>query len=85
MLGWHYVQTGRREEAFEQLDWIVRHATSSGDIPEQVADNLLAPGARQAWVDRWGPVASPLLWSHAMYLTLASELEILPADFRFDG
>jgi hypothetical protein len=20
------------------------------------------------WLERWGPVATPLLWSHAMYL-----------------
>ncbi len=26
------------------------------------------------WVERWGPVATPLLWSHAMYITLADEL-----------
>ena len=22
----------------------------------------------QPWVRRWGPAATPLLWSHAMYL-----------------
>jgi len=26
-------------------------------------------------VERWGPPPSPLLWSHAMYLVLAHELE----------
>lgn len=74
LLGWHYAAVGRLEDAFAQLDWIVRNASRDGDIPEQVGDHLLAPGARQAWIDRWGPVATPLLWSHAMFLTLALEL-----------
>jgi hypothetical protein len=26
------------------------------------------------WVEKWGPPPCPLLWSHAMFLTLASEL-----------
>ena len=74
LLGWHYVAIGRRDEAYEQLDWIVRHASRDRDIPEQVSEHLLAPASRQAWIDRWGPVATPLLWSHAMFLTLALEL-----------
>ena len=38
--------------------------------------HLLHPGSRDEWVARWGPVASPLLWSHGMYLILADELGI---------
>jgi hypothetical protein len=26
------------------------------------------------WIERWGQVASPLLWSHAMYLIAEHEL-----------
>jgi GH15 family glucan-1,4-alpha-glucosidase len=74
LLGWYFVTIGRRTDAQGQLDWIVRHASRDGDLPEQVSDRLLAPSSRQAWIDRWGPVATPLLWSHAMYLTLALEL-----------
>jgi GH15 family glucan-1,4-alpha-glucosidase len=76
-LGWYYARLGRRDEARAELDWIVRHASGAGELPEQVEDHLLAPGARAAWLDRWGPVASPLLWSHAMYLTLALELGVI--------
>jgi GH15 family glucan-1,4-alpha-glucosidase len=76
-LGWYYARLGRRDEARAELDWIVRHASGDGELPEQVEDHLLAPGARAAWLDRWGPVASPLLWSHAMYLTLAFELGVI--------
>jgi GH15 family glucan-1,4-alpha-glucosidase len=79
LLGWHYATVGRVKDAHAQLDWIVKHATAERDLPEQVPDHLLAPGARQAWIDRWGPVATPLLWSHAMFLTLALELGALTA------
>jgi GH15 family glucan-1,4-alpha-glucosidase len=79
LLGWHYASVGRLDAARAQLAWILEHATQDGDLPEQVADHLLAPGARQKWIDRWGPVATPLLWSHAMFLTLALELgELTP-------
>ncbi len=74
LLGWHQMRTGRRTEARAQLDWIVRHATAGGDLPEQVNDHLLAPETEASWIERWGPVATPLLWSHAMLLTLALEL-----------
>ena len=33
-----------------------------------------APSMLPVWEERWGPVATPLLWSHAAYLILADEL-----------
>ncbi|MEV4251823.1 glycoside hydrolase family 15 protein [Spirillospora sp. NPDC049652] len=74
LLGWHYARTGARAEAWRQLHWIADHADDLGDLPEQVPDHLLHPEYRQAWIQKWGPVASPLLWSHAMFLILAGEL-----------
>ena len=74
LLGWHQLRSGRTAEARAQLDWIARHATAAGDLPEQVDDHLLAPEAAATWIERWGPVATPLLWSHAMFLTLGLEL-----------
>jgi hypothetical protein len=50
-------------------------------LPEQVDGHLLAPEYRQEWIDRWGPVATPLLWSHAMVLRLAAELGVDRAEF----
>ena len=41
--------------------------------------SALPHGASAEWVARWGAVASPLLWSHGMYLILADELGLLPA------
>jgi GH15 family glucan-1,4-alpha-glucosidase len=57
------------------LDWVAAHATPNGELPEQSRDHLLAPDMLEPWVRKWGPPASPLLWSHAMYLTLAAALE----------
>ncbi|MEP6895352.1 MAG: hypothetical protein ABI986_07075 [Chloroflexota bacterium] len=39
-------------------------------MPEQVAENLNVPDYYPTWVERWGDVASPLLWSHAKYIIL---------------
>jgi len=77
LLGWHYAAVGRTEEAWAQLHWVAAHATPDGELPEQVDDHLLAPERQVEWRRRWGPVATPLLWSHAMYLTLAVELGVV--------
>lgn len=82
LLGWHYISVGRHEDAWRELDWIVRQATPDGELPEQVSDHLLAPDAMPEWVKRWGLVATPLLWSHAMFLTLAIELGVLRPAVR---
>ncbi len=76
-LGWHYARTGRLDRAYAELEWMAAHATDLGELPEQVDDHLLVPEARDGWIGRWGPVATPLLWSHAMYLTLALELDVV--------
>lgn len=67
---------GRNDRARELLTWAASTATDRLELPEQVSRHLLAPGMRQEWVDRWGPVATPLLWSHAMFIRLAVELGI---------
>ncbi len=77
LLGWHYAAVGRTDEALRQLAWVAAHATPEGELPEQVDDHLLAPEREDEWIERWGPVATPLLWSHAMYLTLALELGLV--------
>ena len=74
LLGWYYAAAGRMEEAWAQLAWVADRAKPNGDLPEQSDEHLLAPSAREEWVRRWGPPASPLLWSHAFYLALAIRL-----------
>lgn len=80
-LGWHLATVGRTDDAWAELSWIARQATPDGDLPEQVIERVLAPASVDEWVSRWGPVATPLLWSHAMFLTLALELgAVSPRD-----
>jgi isomaltose glucohydrolase len=76
LLGWHRLRCGDVAGALRQLEWVASQATPGGELPEQVDAHLLAPEAEQAWLDRWGPIATPLLWSHAMYLTLALEIGV---------
>lgn len=78
LLGWNRAVAGDREGALRHLRWVADHATADGDLPEQVPDHLLHPEHRQEWLDRWGPVATPLLWSHGMVLILADELGLFP-------
>jgi isomaltose glucohydrolase len=75
LLGLCYLSLGREDDARAKLDWIARHATADGELPEQSQDHLLAPEEYEPWVRRWGPPPSPLLWSHAMFIILATELE----------
>lgn len=77
LLGWNLATMGDTARAMDHLRWIADHAIGD-ELPEQVPDHLLHPEHRQEWVDRWGPVAQPLLWSHGMYLILADELGLIP-------
>lgn len=80
-LGRVYLRRGRpgdRERAAACLGWIERQASDEGHLPEQVATNALHPETVDEWRARWGESASPLVWSHAAYLTLAHELGRLP-------
>ncbi|MGZ4338703.1 MAG: glycoside hydrolase family 15 protein [Gaiellaceae bacterium] len=58
------------ERARACLEWVERHATPAGELPEQSQDHLQRPERYAPWVERWGEPACPLLWSHAMYLRL---------------
>lgn len=69
-LGWHYAEAGAPGRARELLRWVEAQADGNGNLPEQVSGHLLAPERYAEWEQRWGPVASPLVWSHAMYLLL---------------
>ena len=73
-LGIHYLLLGQPERATQMLKWIESQADERGNLPEQICDHMLAPSHYHTWLDRWGPIASPLLWSHAMYLILYTRL-----------
>lgn len=67
-LAWHEAVAGDSGAAEELRRWVRARATAGGDLPEQVTDHAQEPAMVEPWVERWGPVANPLLWSHAMYL-----------------
>ena len=74
-LGWYYVEAGQPGKAQQLLEWIEAQGGDDGSLPEQVTLHTLSPGYLPEWEQRWGPVANPLLWSHAMYLILRDGLK----------
>ncbi|MBA4375937.1 MAG: glycoside hydrolase [Anaerolinea sp.] len=79
-LGWYYALTGEKTRASELLKWIENNAEPNGDLPEQVSDHMLAPIFFEPWRKKWGSIASPLLWSHAMYILLVRSIEDMKAQ-----
>jgi GH15 family glucan-1,4-alpha-glucosidase len=74
-LGWYYHEVGRSDNARELLEWVEAHAAPDGAMPEQVTDLVADPAQVRSWEQRWGPVATPLLWSHAMHIVLRRNVE----------
>jgi len=75
-LGWALVEAGVEDRALTLLKWVEAQADADGSLPEQVSSHALAPEYLPHWEAKWGPVAKPLLWSHAMYLILCEELGV---------
>lgn len=71
-LAWHESVAGNHAMAAELQAWVRAQALPNGDLPEQVTAFAQEPAMVAPWVVRWGPVATPLLWSHAMYLIAES-------------
>lgn len=74
-LGLAHARAGDLDRACELLDWAAATAGDDGSMPEQVDAHLLDPTRVAEWVERWGPSADPLLWSHAMFIRLAVEVD----------
>jgi GH15 family glucan-1,4-alpha-glucosidase len=69
-LAWHEAKAGNRDAVGPLRDWVRSTALPNGDLPEQVSEHAQDSTMIAPWLDRWGPVATPLLWSHAMYLIM---------------
>jgi GH15 family glucan-1,4-alpha-glucosidase len=67
-LAWHDAVTGTHDSWERAQSWVRQQALTNGDLPEQVSTNAQDPSMVAPWVRRWGPIATPLLWSHAMYV-----------------
>lgn len=75
LLGEYKASIGDITTAHHYRTYIERHADKNGYLPEQISEAALHPDHIAEWVDRWGPIANPLLWSHAAYLSLCALLE----------
>jgi GH15 family glucan-1,4-alpha-glucosidase len=73
-LAFHDARAGRDAEVARAVEWIGAQADERGLLPEQSVAAPQAPEMVDPWVERWGQPASPLLWSHAMFLVLHAEL-----------
>ncbi|MEO5951105.1 MAG: glycoside hydrolase family 15 protein [Chloroflexia bacterium] len=73
-LGWYYTKLGDHPRAQQTLDWIESSADPDLQLPEQLHCHLNHPEKLAEWQELWGPIAKPLLWSHAAYLTLQAAL-----------
>lgn len=65
---------GDHERATRALAWVEDQRDADGRLPEQSSRYVLAPERVTEWKARWGPVATPLTWSHAMTVLLAVAL-----------
>lgn len=74
-LGWYRAARGDLAGAIAARSWVEAHATAGGLLPEQVTGAPQDAGMVDPWIRRWGPVATPLLWSHAMYLVLSDAID----------
>jgi GH15 family glucan-1,4-alpha-glucosidase len=73
-LGIVNVKQGKRDKAKGILDWVEAQAGEIG-MPEQVSGIVNDPSHVTPWVEKWGPIADPLIWSHGMHLTFLKEME----------
>jgi GH15 family glucan-1,4-alpha-glucosidase len=78
-LGWHYLTIGDLEGARRCHQWISERFDDEGRLGEQFGGELRDAPHYHEWVERWGPPAQDLTWSHAMYVVLSIALE------NFDG
>jgi GH15 family glucan-1,4-alpha-glucosidase len=74
-LGWHYFKMGKLSAAAEMLENISKCSDEDFNLPEQVPEWLNYTSKYKYWKKKWGDIAKPLLWSHAMYLILYSILD----------
>lgn len=75
-LGWAYAQSGELEKAQIIADWIETQS-AAGYLAEQVPHAIFDKSGYDLWFHRWGPIASPLMWSHAKYMLLIKSLKII--------
>lgn len=74
-LGWYWWEVGEKEKTWRLRHWIEAQSDERGWLPEQVAIDVNDQSMIAPWVEKWGPSAVPLLWSHAEYLILCKVMQ----------
>jgi GH15 family glucan-1,4-alpha-glucosidase len=74
-LGWYWAEVGELERSYGAMSWVEAAADEHGHLAEQLIDGAQQPDRIREWMENWGPVANPLLWSHASYLILRHALQ----------
>ncbi len=74
LLGEYYAAADNPAGVGRCLAFIETSADQQGHLPEQVSHAPLHPDYVVHWLECWGSVARPLLWSHAAYLNLSAQL-----------
>lgn len=73
-LGWYYTKAGEFDKATGAQKWVEEMVDDKGHLPEQIPATLNELSSYEPWRQRWGDIASPLLWSHAQYIILSVAL-----------
>ena len=87
-LGWHDRLSGNEHGHASARNWVLDNASTGCADPEVNAVFVCTPHHLHAgmatdhepqdaafvgpWLERWGPVANPLLWSHAKFILMES-------------
>jgi GH15 family glucan-1,4-alpha-glucosidase len=74
-LGWHHLSVDDVEGATRCRDSVAALFDDEGFLGEQFGGDRRDPKHYQEWVDRWGPPARDLTWSHAMFVVLSIALK----------
>jgi GH15 family glucan-1,4-alpha-glucosidase len=72
-LGWHDRLSGNEQGHTSARNWVLDNASTDGALAEQILHEPQNAALVGPWLERWGPVANPLLWSHAKFLLMESE------------
>ncbi len=66
-----YFRLSGNDSEFKKIKmWIEGKANGRFELPEQIPEYLIDKSMYLPWVEKWGEIACPLLWSHANYLAM---------------
>ncbi len=67
-LAWFYTERDCADKARALIEWAEQQTDANNNLPEQVNTPMLDKEFYEPWVAKRGPIANPLLWTHAKYI-----------------